>query len=258
VTIELVILFWLAAIVVAGLAGSLLIMSNLSGRRAFGAFGLWLPVPFVVLAVMLSVSVDPTLPEQQQAYNFQLAFVLVAFAVAIPWSLANLVGGLTGRGMRRRRMASLPASPTVAPLSDAGLPDWRHYDQPSLTLSQLGELMHAIAQRAGIDERWLPHVGAIAGRDGVFIDRDKFDYIYCELERGGAMFDHRVVVADQLMYLIFKDRAWALATTHMAHNRTTRDRYHRLHAERQQAILAGIDPRWGNQFALEHDRQAGG
>lgn len=254
-----VLLFWLAGILATGVVGSLLIMRNLPGRRALGAFILWLPLPYLLVVAVIGANGDPTLSSSQASYNFQLAFVLAAFAITIPWLIANLVGGLIGRRMYRNDpplpagWANVPARPRA----DDGYPDWSHGDSSSLSLADISELMRGIAAKADIEERWLPQVGGSTDDWGTFIDRDKFDFIYFELERGGMVFDLRTVVSDQLMYWVFRDRAYAEASTYLAHNPTTPDRYDRLLADRQQEILAGIDPRWAVQFAYERRHKTG-
>jgi hypothetical protein len=229
----------LAAIVAAGVVGSLLIMRHLPGTRALGAFILWLPVPYLVLAAIIGANSDPTLSSSQATYNFQLAFVLASFVITIPWAIANLVGGLIGR-RKRRNNPPLPANwaSARAPV-DPNYPDWSHGDNPSLSLADISELMDEIAGRAGVERQALPSIGAGTGRDDRIIDRDKFDYIYIGIEDGVTKFDHRTVIADHLMYLVFSDAARGLP------------------GERQ-AFLAGIDPRWGRQFALQHKLAAGG
>ena len=250
-------LFWLAAIVVAGVVGSRLIVRHLPGTRALGAFVLWLPVPYLVLAAIIGANSDPTLSSSQATYNFQLAFVLASFVITIPWAIANLVGGLIGK-RGRRNDPPLPGNwaSARAPV-DPAYPDWSQSDNPSLSLADISELMRGIAARAGFEERGLPQVGPTTDDWGTFIDRDKFDYIYFELERGGMVFDLRTVIADQLMYWVFRDRAHAKASTYLAHNPTTPDRYERLLADKQQEIIAGIDPRWAVQFAYERSHKTG-
>lgn len=252
-------LVWLAVIVAAGVIGSMLIVRHLPGRRALGGFILWLPVPYLVLAAIIGANGDPTLSSSQATYNFQLAFVLASFVITIPWLIANLVGGLIGRRSRRNNpplpanWANVPARPPA----DNGYPDWSQGDSSSLSLADISELMRGIALRAGIEERWLPQVGGSTDDWGMFIDRDKFDFIYFELERGGMVFDLRTVVSDQLMYWVFRDRAHAEASNYLAHNPTTPDRYARLLADKQQEILASIDPRWAVQFAYERAHKTG-
>jgi hypothetical protein len=250
-------LLWLAAIVAAGVVGSLLILRHLPGTRALGAFILWLPAPYLVVAAVLGANGDPTLNSSQATYNFQLAFVLAAFVITIPWAIANLVGGLIGKRMRRKDPPLATPAAATRGSADDGLPDWSRSDAASLSLADISELMSGIAARAGIAEKELPQFGPTSAEWGTFIDRDKFDFIYFALDRGGMMFDMRTVVSDQLMYWVFRDRAYAAAANHLAENPTTPDRYARLLADKQQDILAGIDPRWAVQFAYERRHKAG-
>ena len=254
----LAMLQWLVVIVVSGVIGSLLIMRHFPGRRALGAYILWLPVPFVVLALIIAANSDPTLTSSKATYNFQLAFVLASFAITIPWLGANLVGGILGRRTRK-----CPAVPTavagyVAPPADPDLPDWSHPDSPLHSEPEIGARMRAIAAQAGIPDRVLPSLTPPFGREGGFAFRDRFDYVYTALERGAPMFEHRTAVVDELLYLIFKDRSWMVAAGYVADAGAPPERDSESIAQRQQAMLAGIDPRWGRQFVLDLARKAGG
>jgi len=246
----------LLMLLAGGLLGGFLIGRNATGLRALGAFLLWLSVPFVILAFVLSASIDPTLEPERASYNFAFGFVLMSLLMAILWLPANLVGGIVGRSYRARRPEA-PANAAAAAPVDPELPDWSRADNPPLSLAELGQRMHAIADRAGIRRELLPGVGPVTTREGSFLDRDKFDYIYIGLERGIPMFDRRTVVADRLLYHVFSDAAFGLALHQLIDEGTSPYDRDDLLEQRRQAILAGIDPRWGKQYALERNRQAG-
>lgn len=227
------------------LGGLYIATAPATGTRLKLAWAMWLSVPFIIVA-----------------FAFGGEFVFVSILVAVPWLGANLVGWAIGRLFPRRRVSAVFAGPPK-PIVRDGFPDWTRADDPSLSHAELGELMYAIADRAGVPRRVLPAIGPIAGGEGEAIDRDKFDYIYIGLERGQPMFDLRTVVADQLMYWVFRDRAWALASNRLANARQAGERFPdheyagRL-AEEQRAILAEIDPKWARQFDSERGQGAGG
>lgn len=248
-----------AVIVVPGIVGSLLIMRHLPGRRALGAFILWLPLPYLVLAAIIGANLDPMLSQGQATYNFQLAFVLAAFVVTIPWLAANLVGGTIGRRMRGRPAPTSPvATPATASPPHPDFPDWRHPDSPLLAEPEIAERMRAIAGRVGIPDHVLPTLAPPFGNEGEFVFRDRFDYIYTAREHGTALFEHAVAAVDQLLYLVFKDKAWMMASGYIGGSGAPIEQDPVRIAEKQRAILAGIDPRWGRQFAREAARKAGG
>jgi hypothetical protein len=164
----------------------------------------------VLLAAVLAADTDPIRSSSQASYNRPLAFVIISFIIVLPWAIANVAGGVAGRNRRRRRTAAAPAMTVpaaVQPLADTSFPDWRHGDDRSLSFAEISVLMRGIADRAWIEQPWLPQVGATKSDWGIFIDRDKFDYIYFELERGGVVFDLRTEITDQLMYWVFRHRA---------------------------------------------------
>jgi hypothetical protein len=219
---------------------------------------LWLPVPFVILAVILAGQSDPTLPQERASYNFSFGFVLVSFLIAIPWLVSNLVGMLIGRRLRKAPPAMAAAPYAAPPPADPDLPDWRRPDASLLGEPEIGARMREIAARAGIPERTLPWLAPPFDREGEFVFRDRFDYVYTAVERGAPLFEHRAAVADELLYMVFRDRAWMVAAGYVADVGAPPEQDPDRIADRQQAILAGIDPRWGRQFALERARKAGG
>lgn len=249
----------LALIVGAGLVGGCMVVALTRGLRTVFGCLLWLALPFAVIAFLLAAQGDPTLPAERQSYNFSFGFVLISLIVAVPWVFANLVGGLFGLLFRRSAPAAraVPVEDFVVdPEDHGGLPDWSRADNPPLSLPELAELMHAAAELAGIAPARLPGIGPIAGGEGEFIDRDKFDYIYLGVERGQPMFDRRSAIADQLLYWIFVDQALMLASNRIAEQkragRSIPDSdYVGALANEQQAILGDIDPAWERQFAHE-------
>lgn len=250
--------------VAVGLIGSFLVVRSTRGLRTVLGCLVWLAIPFVVLAFILVAESDASLSADRASYNFSFGFVLISLIIAVPWFLSNVLGGFLGLLLRKSKPSEAPVVPvaTAGP-ADEGLPDWSQADNPSLSLAELGEMMYAAADLAGVDHSRLPHVGPIAGGDGEWIDRDKFDYIYIGVERGQPMFDHRTVVADQLLYWVLRDAAFSLAANRLAERRSAGERipdeeYANRLAIEQAAILGDIDPAWANQFAWERARKAGG
>lgn len=175
------------------------------------------------------------------------------------WLALLALPALLGIQIWRRLRARRPIRAVQAgPAFDPGLPDWGHADSPLLSRDQLGALMHDIARRARISQHVLPHVGPIGDGEGAYVDRGASYYLYVGLERGAVSFEHRTPVADRLMYRVFRDRTWMVAAGYMAGSPTLPEQDPERIAEKQQAILARIDPRWANQFAHERGRKAGG
>lgn len=159
-----------------------------------------------------------------------------------------LLGALVLIGRMMRGSAPRQVAPIAADLTPA---QWRHADNPPLSVDQVGQMMLAIASRAGIAPADLPQIGPLVATDGTFIDRDKFDYIYIRLEEGRVTFDHRTVVADRLLYWVFSE--WAA-------NQAVPTPGAPPDPAKQKAALAAIEPRWADQFAREQAavRQADG
>lgn len=184
-----------------------------------------------------------------------VGLALLGIGLLFGLALALLIA-FSRRSARESRSAASPSPAVVrrAMPPDSQLPDWRHADTPLLSLDQLGALMREIAARAGVPEGVLPHLGTMSDGEGAFIDRGASYYRYVGLERGGVSFEHRTPAADRLMYLVFCDRSWMLAAGYIAGNPEPPEQDPERIAERQQAILASIDPRWGRQFARDRRR----
>jgi hypothetical protein len=240
----------LVVIVVAGLAGGSLIRRNLCGRRAFGAWMLWLPVPFVILLVVLAVEIDPSLPPERASYNLSFGFVLVSILMAIPWFLANAIGAAVTRTRPRLadRVTQSRRAVSTTPLPDPDLPDWSRADNPRLDYWQISALMREKAARAGIDPEALPHLSMPGNEDGEYLFLDKFDYLYVGIMGGKPQFEHATVIADRLLYYVFVDRAAVLAMQGIGSDRLGDPGVQEEIRLRQKAILARIDPRWARQY----------
>ncbi len=246
----------LVVLIAAGLPGALLIFRMLRGGAALLALLLWLTIPYIALAAMMLAELDMTLPPDRRAYNFQFGFVLFSLLLTIPWLLANVIGGVIGRLLRPAvavASPTLPTVPPVAPTPQDGVPDWAHPDLQDIPA--IGARIHAIADRIGVPATELPALMPPDGSDGDFVFRDKFEYIYLGIDRGQPCFEHITAVADELLYLIFRDRAYALAANRVAERRVGAEGYVAELMREQQAIIAGIDPRWGSQFAHEQATQ---
>lgn len=242
----------LVVLIAAGLPGALLIFRMLRGARALVVLLLWLTVPYIALAAMMLAELDMTLPPDRRAYNFQFGFVLFSLLLTIPWLLANVIGGVIGRFLRPSTVAASP-TPPVASTPHETLPDWAHPDLQDIPT--IGTRMHAIADRIGVPATALPALMPPDGSDGDFVFRDKFEYIYLGIDRGQPCFEHVTAVADELLYLIFRDRAYALAANRVAERQVGAEGHVAELLREQQAIIAGIDPRWGSQFAREQAMQ---
>lgn len=241
----------LLLLVVAGVAGPWLIFRSLRGMRAMAAWFLVLIAPYLLLFLLLVSETDMTLSGERRAYNLQFGFVLISVLMTLPWLGANVIG--MALGVRARPSpVSAPAvlvSPQAAAPRDDGRPDWSISNLDAFILIQ--RRTREIGAQLGVPEGALPTFTPPDGNDGDFLFREKFEYVYMGIDHGQPCFEHCTGVPDQMLYYIFRHRAYALAGDRMAERGVGADRYADELEEEQQAILAGIDPRWGVQFAHE-------
>ncbi len=100
------------------------------------------------------------------------------------------------------------------------------------------------ARRMDLPERLLPALSLPTSREGDFIYRQGNDYVYASFERGTCMSEHRTHDLDDLLYRVFKDRAWTRTYMDlMRQDLSPEDHAARL-AEGQLALLEKAEPRW--------------
>lgn len=91
-------------LIAGGVGGGFWIARNRSGGRGWRLLAMWLCVPFVLLVLWLvgmaiTQGFDADALTGEMATSLGIVFVLF---FALPWFIANFVGALVGRGMRRR------------------------------------------------------------------------------------------------------------------------------------------------------------
>ena len=222
-----------------GGAGAVRIMRLLRGWAATGGIFLWLLLPMIVFALLVVMEIDADWSAQRKS-RYIASVDWIPVVILVCWFPGVFFGTWMGFGLRRPLEMPIP------------FPHWPKSESASLSLEQLSALMRDMAARAGIPEPTLPSSGPINGDDGAYIDIHHAGYRYVGLERGAVSFEHRTVVADELMYRVFRDRSWMVAAGYVVGHPTAPEQNPETIAERQREILATIDPRWGQKFALDH------
>jgi hypothetical protein len=154
-----------------------------------------------------------------------------------PWTVAlvalvALVGALLIHNFSRR--------PKRLPPTAAG----GHADLPELRAA-----MRAAASRMDLPERLLPAIARPTGADGDFIYRDGSGYVYCSIERGTPLFEHRSADPEDLLYRVFRDRAWTRTYMDLIGQDLSPQEHAARLSKGQEALLAKAQPRWAERFA---------
>lgn len=114
----------------------------------------------------------------------------------------------------------------------------------SARLPGVRQAMTDAARRMDLPERLLPALALPSSREGDFIFRQGNEYVYASYERGSCMSEYRTTDLDDLLYRVFKDRAWTRTYMDlMRQDLSPEDHAARL-AEGQLALLEKADPRW--------------
>lgn len=168
-----------------------------------------------------------------------LTIVLVA--------LVALVGALVIHNWPGRKRSAVVDDRTAAPLPAAARNDL------SVSLPEVHSRMLAAARCMELPEHLLPRLAMPGGEDGDYVFRDKFDFVYCGFERGTQIFEHCTVDVDDLLYRVFRDRAWTRTYVSLiGQDLSEQDHAARL-AEGQLALLEQADPRWAERLRAERN-----
>lgn len=188
-----------------------------------------------------------------------LAVILVALVAVAGALLIHLA--MRGRGRRSARGSLVPAlvgipDPQVLPARDPSLPDWPRADDPLLDEAALRQRMLEIAGIMGIPEQVLPQFAQPCAPEGEYVFLENGSYVYTAYERGGPMFEDRSLIADQILYFVFRDRCAMHAYLGTIGRNLGHEEQSRRAAQECYAMLDRYDPRWRKQ--LEHDREVSG
>ena len=113
-----------------------------------------------------------------------------------------------------------------------------------------------IAGVMGIPERVLPKFARPAEPEGEYLFVENGAYVYTAYERRVPMFEDRSLIADQVLYFVFRDRCAMHGYIGTIGQNLGHEEQSRRAAEECYAMLERYDPRWRKQ--LEHDRAASG
>ncbi len=144
-------------------------------------------------------------------------------------ALVALVGALLIHNLSRRNQA---------PNGSARLPGVR-------------QTMIAAARRMDLPEHLLPALALPSSREGDFVYRQANQYVYCSFERGTQIFEHRTANVDDLLYRVFKDRAWTRTYVGLIGQDVPQEEHAARLAAGQEALLELADPRWAQRLRAE-------
>lgn len=163
-------------------------------------------------------------------------------------ALVALIGALVIHnwpGRHRKRMEALEKSVSAGQANPVAVSD--------AGLEQAGAVIRAAAARMGLPEHLLPRMAAPSGSEGDFVYRDGADFVYCSLERGSRISEHRTTDIDELLYRIFRDRAWTRAYISLIGQDIPEQEHAARLAAGQLALLEKADPRWAERLRSERD-----
>ena len=155
-------------------------------------------------------------------------------------ALVALVGALLIHNLGRGRRG-LPVSddrvmpPASAPVGETDLPELR-------------AAMHDAARRMDLPERLLPRLALPAGNEGDFVYREAATYVYCALERGTRIAEYRSDALDELLYRVFKDRAWTRTYVGLIGQELSPQEHDTRLRAGQLELLGKADPAWADRL----------
>lgn len=160
-------------------------------------------------------------------------------------ALAALVLALVIHNWPGRRRTPVTDDRTAAPSQTTA-----RNDLP-VSLPEVRARMIAAAGRMGLPEHLLPRLAMPGGGDGDFVFRDGADYVYCTHERATRIAEHRTGDLDDLLYRVFRDRAWTRTYLSLIGQELSEEEHAARLAEGQLALLEKADARWAERLRAE-------
>jgi hypothetical protein len=162
-------------------------------------------------------------------------------------ALAALVLALVIHNWPGRKRSAVVDDRIAAPLLAAQRNDL------AVSLPEVQSRMLDAARRMELPEHHLPRLAMPGGEDGDYVFRDKFDFVYCGFERGTRIFEHCTVDVDDLLYRVFRDRAWTRTYIGLIGQGLSPEDHAARLAEGQLALLQRADPRWAERLQAERN-----
>jgi len=133
------------------------------------------------------------------------------------------------------------SGPDLTPTGSARLPGVRR-------------AMEDAARRMDLPERLLPALGLPTSREGDFVFRQGHDYVYACYERGSRISEHRTEDLDDLLYHVFRDRAWTRTYMSLIGQDLSPEDHAAKLAQGQEDLLERAEPRWAARLRAERER----
>lgn len=117
-------------------------------------------------------------------------------------------------------------------------------------LRQVVAAMHEVAGRIGIPGHVLPGLSEQA--DGAFIEAGPDGgFVYVTTEKASRMSQEHAADADELLYLVFRDRAWMHSYMALMGQDLSPEVHAARLAEGQLDLLGKADPQWAERLLRE-------
>ncbi len=123
-----------------------------------------------------------------------------------------------------------------------------------LTLPEVQTKVQELAQVLNAPPGYLPTYGYSTNIGHPHVEIDSQGYYYAAFDRDTVAMQHHTTEVDQLLYWIFVDVTWALASEYAKTHRNKSQDQRRLIFEHQVDLLNIVSPKWGERQRHEQER----
>ncbi len=123
-----------------------------------------------------------------------------------------------------------------------------------LTLSEIQAKVQELAQVLNAPPSCLPTYGYSTNTGHPHVEIDSQGYYYAAFDRNTVAMQHHTKEIDQLLWWIFVDITWALASQYENVHRDKNQDQRRLIFEHQVKLLNMLSPQWGERQRHEQER----
>lgn len=242
------------------------LMARLPKRAALGVAALWFFAPVAIYWAVIGVESAMGPPaEAADMTNAWVGFYLLSSILTVPWLVmwsGGIVLAFALKKQSERRTVGWqpgPAPDDLQPAASSPAVSPAASPPPAKVLEDATRHLHeSIRTRAaelGIEERVLPIV-YFPDNDAVYVYVTEYGYSMAHYDRGQEYGVSTTRSLDEILYWVFDEATFRLASEQAARELTHADQFGPLVLEHQGRLLAAIHADWHARWQVDRSRRA--